>query len=80
MTVKELIDQLLTLPGNAEVILQSDAEGNGYSPAVGVEECIYRPETTWSGHTYPADEDSWDEYEYEPEDKDQVAVVLWPVN
>ncbi|MFT7273462.1 MAG: hypothetical protein ACI9V1_003000, partial [Spirosomataceae bacterium] len=35
MTVKELKELLQTLPDNMEVILQSDAEGNSYSPLSG---------------------------------------------
>lgn len=70
MTVQELIDELLNHDPDAKVILQKDAEGNGYSPLVGAEECVYLAETTWSGQTLaPGDDEAG-----------IAAVVLWPVN
>lgn len=56
MKVSELIDKLLLLPPGAEVILQKDAEGNGYSPLHDVDgNAIYVPDTTWSGDVYSLD-------------------------
>jgi hypothetical protein len=77
MTVQELIDELMNLDPDAKVILQKDAEGNGYSPLVGAEECLYMPETSYSGEVIPpADLQTgyYDERDLES------AVVLWPTN
>ena len=50
MTVAELIEELKTLPPEAEVIMQRDAEGNGYSPLYAVDgNAIYTADSTWSG-------------------------------
>jgi|WetSurMetagenome_2_1015567.scaffolds.fasta_scaffold15150_2 hypothetical protein len=38
MTVRQLIKELQKLPQNRQVILQKDAEGNGYSPLAGVDD------------------------------------------
>jgi hypothetical protein len=57
MTLRELIAELSKLPEsmmNHQVILQKDAEGNGYSPLSEVDpNCIYVKENTWSGEVYP---------------------------
>lgn len=53
MTVKDLLEALAGLPPDAQVILQKDGEGNGYSPLFCVDaECVYTPETTWSGEVF----------------------------
>lgn len=78
MTVEELIKQLEKLNKKAIVVLQKDSEGNGYSPAVGVEEAKYRAENTWSGEiAHPDDIEEMDE-----KDKNKLTdcVVLWPTN
>lgn len=63
--------QLLGLDPNAEVILQKDAEGNGYSPLAGLDaKCVYVPNNTYSGEVYEASEG----------DKRPRCVVLYPVN
>lgn len=50
MKVKELLELLRGIDPEREVILQKDAEGNGYSPLVGVDDnAAYIPDTTWSG-------------------------------
>jgi len=72
MTVQELIDELLNHDPDAKVILQKDAEGNGYSPLVGAEECAYLATTTWSGEVFHPGEC--------PEENSEQAVVLWPTN
>lgn len=74
MKVKELIEELKQLDPEAEVILQKDAEGNGYSPCAGVQACIYVPESTWGGEVYNIDDEEVDA------DEQVKAVVLWPVN
>lgn len=47
MKVRNLIKDLQTLDGDAEVYLQSDAEGNGYSllSGVGIDEGVYTADT-----------------------------------
>lgn len=51
MTVQELREMLDGLPDNMLVVLQKDAEGNGYSPLSGVDSvnCVYRAESTFGG-------------------------------
>lgn len=50
MTVAELIEELKKLPPESHVILQKDAEGNGYSPLHAVDgNAIYVAESTYSG-------------------------------
>jgi hypothetical protein len=53
MKVKELLEALATADPDAEVILQKDAEGNGYSPLSCADlEAVYIPESTYSGTVY----------------------------
>ena len=85
MKVRELMEALKDLDPNAEVILQKDSEGNGYSPCVGADgDCIYVPENTWSGDVYPtnqsADENCLEEDEWNEMLKGPRCVVLWPIN
>ena len=85
MTVRDLIDSLSGVPLDAEVILQKDPEGNGYSPLAGVfTTCIYSPETTWGGEIKDtdwtadeacADEDDWEEFKKRPR-----CLLLYPIN
>lgn len=86
MTVKELKKELENLPDNMEVILQKDAEGNGYSPLSGVDAAVvYIPDSTWSGDVYSVEEwsaddagmneDEWTEIKTKPR-----SVVLFPIN
>lgn len=51
LTIKELKAQLADLPDDMLVILQKDAEGNGYSPLEDVDgyNNVYVPDSTWSG-------------------------------
>lgn len=63
MTVRELIHHLRTCANpDAIVILQKDAEGNGYSPLrdfASNDPAIvdrYFADSTWSGEVYPADD------------------------
>jgi len=73
MTVKELIDQLKSLPDDMEVIISKDAEGNSHSPMYNVSEGWYVPDSTWSGDFY-SDEDDIDTEEAEK------VLCLWPTN
>jgi len=79
-TVGELKAALADVPDHTPVILEKDAEGNGYSPLAGVYlNHVYEPETTWSGQTYNIEPDDDDPDEYRPTDGVRV-VVLGPVN
>lgn len=52
MTVRDLIAALSKMDPDRIVIIQKDAEGNGYSPlrAEGVDDnAVYAAETTWYG-------------------------------
>lgn len=85
MTVKELKAELENLPDEMEVILQKDAEGNGYSPLSGADsDAVYDPESTYSGDVYDTkwsandadkSQEEWDEILAKPR-----ALILYPVN
>lgn len=72
------------LPDDAPVIIQKDAEGNRFSPALGAEEGMYLANSEYSGEIYPTPEEIAASDEYTEEDEapeDAVrAIVLWPVN
>ena len=85
MKVKELIAELAAMDPEAEVILQKDAEGNGYSPLRGADpDCVYVPETTWYGEVYSleytADDMCMEEAEWAEIKAGPKCVVLHPVN
>lgn len=88
MTLKELKDQLNALPANLDnlpVILQKDAEGNGYSPLSDVDhEASYVPEQPWYGtvysHAHSADDNCLEEKEWKKIKKNNRCIVLAPVN
>jgi len=69
MKVKDLINQLTKFDSEAEVILQKDAEGNGYEECCGVAECIhikngYESEVydlDWSADDCCMDDEEWEE-------------------
>jgi hypothetical protein len=88
-TVGDLLDYLATQPRDRLVVLEKDAEGNGYSPLADAREALYVADTTWSGQVYPTPEDkaewvasgAWTQQDaddkYEP---DERVIVLGPVN
>ena len=85
MTVKELIKELKKCDPKAQVILQKDSEGNGFSPLFDVDgDCIYVPDSTWSGDVYDASWDAEDagmeEFDWKETLKAPRCVVLGPVN
>jgi len=85
MNVKELKEAINDLPDDMEVILQKDAEGNGYSPLWGADpDAVYVPETTWYGDVYDmkwcADDACMEEEEWEEIKKKPRALILHPVN
>jgi hypothetical protein len=85
MKVRELMDSLAELDENAEVILQKDAEGNGYSPLYAVDgDAVYLSNSTWSGDVYStnwtADDADMDDEEWDEILKNPRCVVLAPIN
>lgn len=85
MNVKELKHAIKNLPDEMEIIIQKDAEGNGYSPLEDVDfDVIYIPDSTWSGDIYPmefsAEDAGIEESEWEKIKKKPRALILYPVN
>jgi len=86
MTVKELIAELQLMPQDSIVILQKDAEGNGYSPLSCVDpDAVYEADSTWSGDVYSTnwsaedacmERDEWQEFK----SSTPPCVVLAPIN
>lgn len=87
MKVGDLKELIKDLPDDLQVVLQKDAEGNGYSPCAGTDpNCVYVPESSWSGEIYNLkwdhedcclDRDTWNSYK---NDMKMRALVLYPVN
>jgi hypothetical protein len=85
MKVKDLMEALADADPEADVILQADAEGNGYSPLQTADiDAVYVPDTTYSGHAYSLSysaedagltEEGWSEIKRKPR-----CVVLAPLN
>lgn len=85
MKVKELIEELTQYDPELEVIMQKDAEGNGYSPCCGTcGDAVYIAETDWSGEAYDTtltaeemdlEEDEWNKIKSNPQ-----VVLIFPVN
>lgn len=85
MTVQELIDELQAIEDKTRiVILQKDAEGNGYSPLRGADDnAVYAAETTWHGEVrYQRLTAELRQYGYDDDDVGDGApcVVLYPIN
>jgi len=81
-TAGELLDYLATQPRDRKIILQKDAEGNGYSPLADAAERMYAPDSTWSGEIYQTPEAvaaEPGEWSAAPDDAERV-IVLGPVN
>ena len=85
MKSHELARLLLEQP-DVELIMQRDAEGNGYSPLYGVDfNVVYVPDNTWSGTVYDlaftADDNCMTEAEWERiKQTNSGYAVLHPVN
>lgn len=76
MRVKELRALLAEFADDLLVVLQKDAEGNGFSPLAGGEGALYVPDSTWSGEVpHPDDVD-----DYLHAEGAESCVCLWPVN
>lgn len=87
MTVRELIEIFNGLDPDTIVVQAKNHGGSGYSPTASYSVGYYRPDSTWSGsfHQPLDDEDRAtglysEEDEYEPDDGDVPAVLLWPTN
>lgn len=76
MTVGELLESLAGLKPDMLVVLQEDAEGNGYSPLSGAEIAYYVPLSTWSGEVYSQEDLASEGHVAGGQD----VLVLWPVN
>jgi hypothetical protein len=85
MKVKDLISALATADPEAEVILQKDAEGNGYSPLDSADlQAVYVADSTYSGNVYSlswsAEEACMSKKEWAQLIRRPRCVVLAPVN
>lgn len=84
MKVKALIAILKKMDPDRVVVLQKDAEGNGYSPLEGVDDnALYSADSTWSGEVgYERLSKKMRAQGYGDEDigHGEKAVVLFPVN
>lgn len=85
MNVKELKELILNLPDEMEVVLQKDAEGNGYSPLSGADSnAVYIAETTWYGDVYSmewsADDACMSDEQWENIKAKPRTLILYPVN
>jgi hypothetical protein len=86
LTVRDLRERLSGLPDDMPIILEKDAEGNGYSPLSSVvTDARYEPESTWSGECRASEED-WNPEDYHGDTYEEYAegsfpvVILGPVN
>jgi hypothetical protein len=81
MKVHELIAALQNVDANAEVILQKDAEGNGYLPLCGVDDDIVYDAENREVYVLSQGPDDADKTEEEWEElKNQgKSVVLFPI-
>jgi hypothetical protein len=77
-TVAELIAELEALPGDSEVILAVDAEGNNYAKLDDFSEAMIDP-TVPSRFVEPIFPGDWEEEHDDWDGYTQNAVVLWPV-
>lgn len=85
MTVKELKEAISRLPNEMQVIVQKDAEGNGYSPLAGVDaDAVYVPNSTYSGDVYSTNWTAADAAMSQSDwDKTKMmdrALILYPTN
>lgn len=87
MKVKELRKLLENVDGERIVILQQDAEGNGYSPLEMIDDEVnYRADSTWSGEigyqklTAELRKQGYSDGDVVSGDGAESAVVFIPVN
>lgn len=62
ITVSELIDTLAQLPGNMRVLLQKDAEGNGYRQTYGAAIAYIDEPEAWEPEFAYSQEDLEEDY------------------
>jgi len=67
MLIKDLVKKLQEEDQDAIVIMSCDSEGNNFSPLSNLESSHYLAESTYSG-------------DLSTDTKDQLAIVLYPVN
>jgi hypothetical protein len=86
MNIKKLKELIKNLPDEMEVILQKDAEGNGYSPWSGGYVGIYEAETTWYGNVF-LETDTFEDVGFDTDEewedfksKMRRSLVLRPIN
>ncbi len=77
MKIKDLVLLLQDMDPEAEVICQSDAEGNSYSPLAGVDKGFYVEDSTYAGTVYNSIKDIKDEL---GETEYTRCIVIYPVN
>ena len=76
MTVKELIEELRTMPQDAQVILQKDTEGNGYSPLAVVDgNTVYIAKNSYMGEAYDC---SWTAEEACMSEEEWASIIAQP--
>lgn len=87
MKAIELIEILQQHPPDTLLIMQSDSEGNSYSPLAGVSDnSTYVPDSTWSGEIYVTEltddlvERGFTEDDQTDSDEGVPALVLYPIN
>jgi hypothetical protein len=83
ITVKKLIEQLSKLDPDSRVLVQSDAEGNGYAECAGADPAFvleFSRELQVYNNDWSADECDMDQEEYDSmrNDKSKRCVVIFP--
>lgn len=75
ITVKDLIEELKNMPQDAIVIVQQDAEGNGYRKCVGADSDAY----TYNLDDYCLEVQTYDDIiDYDDELRSTQVVVIYP--
>ena len=72
MTKNELLEMLKDVPGDYQVIMSKDSEGNAFSPLSNTGCAMYVSTAPWNGEVHGED-DAGEHYK-------ENAVVLWPTN
>lgn len=84
MNVKRLIEELQKLPQDAEVIMSTDSEGNGYSPLAELDIGSMDPyyADRYYIEDYYSDGHSDEQCCLEPGERDSFlkVICLWPMN
>ena len=85
MNVGELKKIIEGLPEDMQIVLQKDAEGNGYSPLSSTDtNSVYISDNPWSGFVFPINwtaqdagisEENWEQIKAQP-----CSLILIPTN